>query len=703
MSSTVDIPPQRTPFAEPWVELEPSSEEKTLSLTEGITHDHSKSQHSAAQGHPQQTNNHKDLTQLMSAPAVSYSEELRELEAQPFETPGDSAELSNSNERPLPSRPTDSSTLYSMQKSSDPWPTGQTKSPELAPAPPPKPQISENRIHGQGNNLIQGVESQQAKIKEQRNQTYQIRHVNWFDATSTVNPRRSPIMVQNANGPCPLLALVNALVLSTPEYVTSGLVETLRVREQVSLGLLLDAVIDELMSGRRGDTAQDLPDVSDLFAFLINLHTGMNVNPRFVEPLSAPIHLIDDSDLEAPVGASDTRKAGGFEDTPFMRLYSTFAVPLIHGWLPRKNHPVCGALHRCAATYEDAQSLLFAEEDLENKLQTQGLSDEEQRLLQDVASVKQFLTTSPTQLTDYGLDTITETLRPGAIAILFRNDHFSTLYKQPRSGRIYTLVTDMGYSEHDEVVWESLIDISGEGSEFFSGDFRPVGNNVTNTEIAAGPDPRLNEAGWTTVSRSNGRGMPRNSISSNVASGRVEPDSFTSAFSQLSVAEAQDTVSPTKTEQEDHDLALAMHLQEEEEDRQRQEAAARQREDDLSQAYLDSTSRSSQRGGRPQIPPRGGGRRAPPKKQSMDDDAPPPTYEQAATKPAYHPPANNAVHTQMSPRTNVNTTGVQAGRPVRQTSAYSQTNAAFANANRPGPAMRRQQSEKKEEKECAVM
>lgn len=44
------------------------------------------------------------------------------------------------------------------------------------------------------------------------------------------------LAVQNADGPCPLLALVNALVLSTPADYAKILVETLRAREQVSLG-----------------------------------------------------------------------------------------------------------------------------------------------------------------------------------------------------------------------------------------------------------------------------------------------------------------------------------------------------------------------------------------------------------------------------------------------------------------------------------
>ncbi|KAM0805312.1 hypothetical protein BDR22DRAFT_798449, partial [Usnea florida] len=315
----------------------------------------------------------------------------------------------------------------------------------LPPKPPRPPKTLDDSRNAPSTTGVQPPRDESTRPNK-AGETYQIRLVNWYDASSPTNPRRSPIMVQNANGPCPLLALVNALVLTTPSGITTALVETLRVREQVSLGLLLDAVIDELMSGRRRGSGGILPDVSELYAFLVTLHTGMNVNPRFV-PLE---------------NSADTRE---------MRLYSTFSIPLIHGWIPPRNHPAFAALKRTAETYEDAQNIMFREEELEEKLKRQGLGPEEQLILEDIASVKYFLSSTATQLTGYGLDTVTETLAPGCVAILFRNDHFSTLYRHPKSGQLLTLVTDMGYAGHDEVVWESLVDVSGEGCEFFAGDF----------------------------------------------------------------------------------------------------------------------------------------------------------------------------------------------------------------------------------------
>ena len=116
-----------------------------------------------------------------------------------------------------------------------------------------------------------------------KTETYQVKNIQWQDGGSGSNMRTSPILVQNENGPCPLVALVNALTLTTPSDIpNTALVQTLRSREQVSLSLLLDAVFDELMSPRRTTSDDDLPDVSELYSFLQSLHTGMNVNPRFI-------------------------------------------------------------------------------------------------------------------------------------------------------------------------------------------------------------------------------------------------------------------------------------------------------------------------------------------------------------------------------------------------------------------------------------
>jgi hypothetical protein len=474
---------------------------------------------------------------------------------------------------------------------------------EMVPSMPPRPIDT-----GVGTATSPGPESPNTKMNRQRKEHYQIKHIRWHDVNKP-GIRTSPILTQNLNGPCPLLALVNALVLSTPSGIETALVETLRTREQVSLGLLLDAVFDELMSGRRGTAAQELPDVSDLYKFLLTLHTGLNVNPMFV-----PDEDATNGNTTSPTQISG--RVGGFENTPDMKLYRTFNIPLLHGWLPEANSEAFAAFNRVAKTYETSQYVQFQEEELDAKLQSgDALTPDEQQMFTDIHSIKEFLNRWPTQLTDFGLQSVKDSIQPGQVAILFRNDHFSTLFKDARTNRLLTLVTDQGYSGHDEIVWESLVDVNGQGSELFSGDFRPVGN--------------------TSMASQQGQQVP----------GESDAHVDTQQSGIPEAAQGTDTTSPSglsRAEQEDHDLALALQLQEEEEDRQRREAAQRQRDDQASvsaiaaQSQARPNNRRTSRGENPPvIPPR---RNNITTHRPAGEPAPPPTYEEAATTPQYHPP-----------------------------------------------------------------
>ncbi|THV68138.1 hypothetical protein D6D28_06951 [Aureobasidium pullulans] len=494
-------------------------------------------------------------------------------------------------------------------------------------APPPPAPISEPVDPPESertNNLAAPIESAEELLKKQRNETYQIKQINWFDAAAGPNGsmRRSPILTQNANGPCPLLALVNALTLSAPESPKTILVDTLSSREQISLGLLLDAVFEEL--ARRTEISKKaLPDVGDLYSFLITLHTGMNVNPRFVLPQNDPQGL-----------------PGSFDETREMRLYSTFDVPLLHGWVPPSSSPAYEAFDRSAKTFDDALNIQFAQAELEHKLGTDGLSNDEQQMFEDIIFIKEFLSGYPTQLTEHGLKLMADFLRPGQVAILFRNDHFSTLYKQPRTGTLMNLVTDAGYSSHDEIVWESLVDVSGAAGSFFSGDFRPVGN----TSATQG-----GEDDWQTV-------PSRNNRSSHSG---VGASASSSAAPSTSQSHAPPEPRGHGSEQEDADLALALQLQEEEEDNQRRaQAARRQQEDELSRQFLERESASSGQSPsseqRPPVPPRRSNMGNVPNSSSShnnppptadapyirerdDGDDEPPTYEQAASDRPFRP------------------------------------------------------------------
>jgi hypothetical protein len=430
---------------------------------------------------------------------------------------------------------------------------------EAAPALPPRPRYSPRPV-------------------DSKSETYQIKKINWHDHKASQNPRTSPILVQNENGPCPLVALVNALTLTTPAETTdTSLIEVLKSREQISLGLLLDAVFDELMSPRRTVEDTPLPDVGELYDFMKGLHTGMNVNPRFV-PSSKVVEAFKRTSLTHlhPVERGDMIP-GTFEDTVEMELYSAFSIPLIHGWLPTKDDPVFDALTRRATSYDQAQTLLFHEEELEAKLSRpdgDALTEDEQQLYQDIITIRSFLESSATQLTNWGLEVIQKAMRPGLFAILFRNDHFSTLYRHPETNQLLALVTDAGYANHGDVVWESLTDVSGVNTEYLSGNFKLVSG--AGAQQGGPRSPEWFEEGAKS-SKAGSSGGAQWSV----------PEAGSSSRGHKSQLSDADRV------QEDHDLALAMQMQEEEDERHRAEQAKRKRERELSEQFIEQQARQS--------------------------------------------------------------------------------------------------------------
>lgn len=428
--------------------------------------------------------------------------------------------------------------------------------------------------------------------------------------------RKVPILMQNANGPCPLLALVNAIILSTPaDQLDMPLLFFLSSRTQVTIDGLLEAILDDLLTRHGIGDIPQLPDLEEFHHFLLAIQTGMNANPCFVASQDHHHH----------------HNAGTFVNNAQMELYGSFGVPLIHGWIPSSGNVLRNSLSRVAPNYDDFQAHLVRKTELREKLDTDRLLPEEATLLEDLYIVEDFLSTTASQLTQDGINAIHESLSPGATAILFRNNHFSTLYKHPRTNQVYSLITDEGYAEHDEVVWEGFVDVRGQGNGLFSGDFRSISHN--SPDVVMPQNPRQDE--------------PMGAVPN------VE---------------------------EDANFAAALQLQEEEDATHWHETMSRRHQEEASRQYIDNFTAGTRRsfpvpgvgqgaaGGRgsraPQVPPRGGSQnhtpraiaprpiasrpattpRPPvaPRRRSSSDEAPPPTYDEAAKGPAYHPPTDGA-------------------------------------------------------------
>jgi len=86
--------------------------------------------------------------------------------------------------------------------------------------------------------------------------------------------------------------------------------------------------------------------------------------------------------------------------------------------------------------------------------------------------IQQFLADTGHQLTYFGLSRLHEHVKDNCLCVFFRNNHFCTMTKN--KGVLYLLVTDVGYGDAKEVVWERLDNIDG-NTEYVDCEFSTQG------------------------------------------------------------------------------------------------------------------------------------------------------------------------------------------------------------------------------------
>ena len=94
--------------------------------------------------------------------------------------------------------------------------------------------------------------------------------------------RRVPILCQNENGPCPLLAICNGLLLQSSIQLPAG-------RMEVSTEELITIIANRLFEGNTGSLSSTDPDVcataqrsvDDVISILPDFAVGLDVNVRF--------------------------------------------------------------------------------------------------------------------------------------------------------------------------------------------------------------------------------------------------------------------------------------------------------------------------------------------------------------------------------------------------------------------------------------
>lgn len=256
-----------------------------------------------------------------------------------------------------------------------------------------------------------------------------IYHIKWIKWKGI----NTPIITQNENGPCPLLAVVNVLLLQRrinipilQEIVTSG-----QLMEYIG-DCILEEAPKRLSEGARLNYEQNMHDA---IAIMNKLQTGLDVNVKFT-------------------GVSD------FEFTPECIVFDLLSIGLYHGWLvDPQNAEMLSAVGGLSYNQLVEKIIASKQDGAESQLVSEGLTGEA------------FLEETASQLTYHGLCELNSRLQDDQLGVFFRNNHFSTFHKH--KDELFLLVTDQGFLTEERVIWESLANVEGD-SYFVDADFRTL-------------------------------------------------------------------------------------------------------------------------------------------------------------------------------------------------------------------------------------
>lgn len=265
----------------------------------------------------------------------------------------------------------------------------------------------------------EGEAAQVLAASKERFPGQSVYHIKWIQWKE----ENTPIITQNENGPCPLLAILNVLLLAW-KVKLPPMMEIITAEQLMEyLGdYMLDAKPKEISEIQRLNYEQNM---SDAMAILHKLQTGLDVNVKFTG-------------------------VRVFEYTPECIVFDLLDIPLYHGWLVDPQiDDIVKAVGNCSYN-QLVEKIISCKQSDNSELVSEGFVAE------------QFLNNTATQLTYHGLCELTSTVQEGELCVFFRNNHFSTMTKY--KGLLYLLVTDQGFLTEEKVVWESLHNVDGDGN-----------------------------------------------------------------------------------------------------------------------------------------------------------------------------------------------------------------------------------------------
>mmetsp|Transcript_56166 Transcript_56166/g.100041 ORF Transcript_56166/g.100041 Transcript_56166/m.100041 type:complete len:392 (-) Transcript_56166:327-1502(-) len=272
---------------------------------------------------------------------------------------------------------------------------------------------------------------------EDSTDNYRIKDITFFGSS-----RR--ILLQSKNGPCPLLAMCNVLLLRNALKINPD-------ARYISFFELVDLVSNWLFESNEdngGDSTSSRAvnlreNLSSCLEILPKLNVGLDVNVKFG-------------------GVID------FEYTQETTVFDLLDIMLFHGWVigqeDTKSYEAFGHL-----SYNQVVERLIAHEELQQSLSSGNpLDAESQKKLEEGMLIKDFFDRTASQISYEGLLALHETVRERQIGVFFRNSHFNTMLKY--EGKLYLLCTDIAFG-NSNLCWERFDEVDGD-TEYVDADFR---------------------------------------------------------------------------------------------------------------------------------------------------------------------------------------------------------------------------------------
>jgi len=275
------------------------------------------------------------------------------------------------------------------------------------------------------------------------------------------------VMLQNENGPCPLISISNILAIRnciTIEAEKNG---------RITVDEIVKRIADYIRKQNSSPTIEQAKMINDVINSLNVLQVGLDVNFGFTS-------------------------CDSFEVTQQVKVFEVLKIRMLHGWLVDPKSKEAATIG--TTTYNDltlklvtlAEAMSTDNNSSGNdpkKLASDDKSTEQKFTPEEGAIVNEFLNSTSHQLTEFGLQQLHEVIKEDELVVFFRNNHFSTLTKH--KGELYNLVTDIGYERERNVVWDHLASVYGDSS-FYSSEFTNTDKvkleEAINTAVLSGFD-----------------------------------------------------------------------------------------------------------------------------------------------------------------------------------------------------------------------